>query len=39
MDGGPRLDAPDSQVSVWIIPTNEERMIARHTRRVLARRS
>jgi acetate kinase len=25
-----------SSVTVWVIPTNEERMIARHTRRVLA---
>ena len=33
--GGPRISAPDSHVSVWLIPTNEELMIARHTRRVL----
>jgi acetate kinase len=25
-----------SRVAVWVIPTNEELMIARHTRRVLA---
>ena len=29
--GGPRISAPDSAVSVWIIPTNEELMIAQHT--------
>jgi acetate kinase len=29
--GGPRISAPDSRVSVWVIPTNEELMIARHT--------
>jgi len=28
---GPRISAPDSHVSVWVIPTNEELMIARHT--------
>ncbi len=30
--GAWRLDAPGSAVSVWVIPTNEELMIARHTR-------
>jgi acetate kinase len=34
--GGPRLSAARSKVSAWVIPTNEELMIARHTRRVLA---
>jgi acetate kinase len=29
--GGPRIGAADSPVSVWVIPTNEELMIARHT--------
>ena len=29
--GGPRISAPDSKVSVWVIPTNEELMIARDT--------
>ena len=29
--GGPRISAADSPVSVWVIPTNEELMIARHT--------
>jgi len=27
----PRISAPDSPVSAWVIPTNEELMIARHT--------
>jgi acetate kinase len=29
--GGPRISAPGSNVSVWVIPTNEELMIAQHT--------
>jgi acetate kinase len=29
--GGPRISTLDSAVSVWVIPTNEELMIARHT--------
>jgi acetate kinase len=33
---GPRISAPASAVAVWVIPTNEELMIARHTRRLLA---
>lgn len=28
---GPKISAPDSTVDVWVIPTNEERMIAQHT--------
>jgi acetate kinase len=28
---GPRISAASSRVSVWVIPTNEELMIARHT--------
>jgi acetate kinase len=28
---GPRISLPRSRVSVWVIPTNEELMIARHT--------
>lgn len=28
---GPRISAADSRVSVFVIPTNEELMIARHT--------
>jgi acetate kinase len=31
LSAGPRISAPDSPVSVWVIPTNEELMIARHT--------
>jgi acetate kinase len=29
--GGPRISTPDSRVSAWVVPTDEERMIARHT--------
>ncbi len=29
--GAPRISSADSRVSVWVIPTNEELMIARHT--------
>jgi acetate kinase len=28
---GPRISTADSKVSTWVIPTNEELMIARHT--------
>jgi acetate kinase len=28
---GPRISGPQSRVSAWVIPTNEELMIARHT--------
>ena len=31
--GDARITAPDSSVSAWVIPTNEELMIARHTYR------
>jgi acetate kinase len=31
LGGGPRISTADSPVSVWIIPTNEEMMIASHT--------
>jgi acetate kinase len=33
--GGPRISQPGSQVAAWIIPTNEELMIAQHSRRLL----
>jgi acetate kinase len=33
--GGPRISKPRSQVSAWVIPTNEELMIARHTSSLL----
>lgn len=36
--GGPRISAAASRTSAWVIPTNEELMIARHTLRVLGRR-
>jgi len=36
--GGPRVSTAASRVAAWVIPTNEELMIARHTRRVLAAR-
>jgi acetate kinase len=32
---GMRISRPGSKVSVWVIPTNEELMIARHTARLL----
>lgn len=28
---GPKISKPESKVSVWVVPTNEELMIARHT--------
>lgn len=34
--GGPCITSADSEVSVWVIPTDEERMIALHTSTVLA---
>ncbi|MCC7486653.1 MAG: acetate/propionate family kinase [Burkholderiales bacterium] len=34
--GGPRISTPASRVAAWVVPTNEELMIARHTRRVIA---
>ena len=33
--GGPRISTPETRVSAWSIPTNEELMIAQHTRRLL----
>jgi acetate kinase len=33
--GGPRISRPGSKVSAWVIPTNENLMVARHTRHVL----
>ncbi len=33
--GGPRITTADSPVSAWVIPTDEERMIAIHTWRIL----
>jgi acetate kinase len=34
-NGGPRITCEGSRVSAWVIPTNEELMIALHTRRLL----
>jgi len=36
---GPRISRPGSRVSAWVIPTNEELMIARHTVAALAGRA
>jgi acetate kinase len=33
--GGPCISGPGSAVSAWVIPTNEELMIARHTQRLV----
>ena len=33
--GEARISLPQSRVAVWVIPTDEEQMIARHTRDVL----
>jgi len=35
---GPRISTPQSKVSTWVIPTNEELMIARHTASLLGLR-
>jgi acetate kinase len=35
---GPRISRVGSRVAAWVIPTNEELMIAQHTRRLLAGR-
>jgi len=32
---GPRISTQSSRTAAWVLPTNEELMIARHTRRVL----
>ena len=34
--GGPRISTAASRVQAWVVPTNEELMIARHTRAVIA---
>jgi acetate kinase len=36
--GGPRISTKDSRVSAWVIPTDEERMIAEHALDVVRRR-
>jgi acetate kinase len=35
LQGASRIDAKDSKVAVWIIPTDEEAMIARHTANII----
>ncbi len=30
-NGGPRISTPTAKVAAWVIPTDEERMIAQHT--------
>jgi acetate kinase len=35
--GGARISTPESPVSVWVVPTDEELMIARHTASLLDR--
>ena len=37
--GGPRISTAESRVSAWVIPTDENLMMARHTRRLLDTRS
>jgi len=32
---GPRISAPDSRIRAWVIPTDEDLMIARHTRALI----
>jgi acetate kinase len=34
--GGPKISAEDSAVEVWVIPTDEDKMIARHTYDVIS---
>lgn len=36
--GGPRISVGSSRVSAWVVPANEELMIARHTQSVLERK-
>jgi acetate kinase len=36
--GGPCISRPDSRVTAWVIPTDEEALIAAHTRRLIAER-
>ena len=35
LSGQPRITTSSSPISAWVIPTNEELMIARHTRRAI----
>jgi acetate kinase len=34
-EGGPRISTAASRVSAWVVPTNEELMIARHTQGII----
>jgi acetate kinase len=34
--GGPRISTQASRIAAWVIPTNEEMMIARHTASLMA---
>jgi len=34
--GGPRISTQASRIAAWVIPTNEELMIARHTASLMA---
>ena len=34
--GGGQISAPGASVSVWVVPTDEERMIARYASQMLA---
>ena len=34
--GDRRIDSPESKVSVWVLETNEELMVARQTARLMA---
>jgi acetate kinase len=36
--GGPRISAPGSKVSAWLVPTDENLMVAQQTNRLLDRR-
>jgi acetate kinase len=36
--GGPRISSKNGKVSAWVVPTNEELMIARHTGSLLGLR-
>jgi acetate kinase len=33
---GPSISRPGSRAAAWVVPTNEELMIAQHTRRLIA---
>jgi acetate kinase len=33
-----RISGPASRVAVWVLPTNEELVIARHTRQLVSER-